>query len=108
VCTFRLTVVIKRVRKGSVKVHRTEYGLALVSRKGIGKRHCRVYTAKKISVPRNLLLNSEEIGPKKQWQTKNCRFLKVLEGKSKKRQIKFILAVRVRKGGLGWLQYQTH
>jgi hypothetical protein len=30
------------------------------------------------------------------------------EAKSKKRQIKFILAVRVRKWGLGWLQYQTH
>lgn len=39
---------------------------------------------------------------------KKLPFLKVLGRKSKKRQIKFILAVRVRKGGLGWLQYQTH
>jgi hypothetical protein len=39
---------------------------------------------------------------------KKLPFLESFRGKSKKRQIKFILAVRVRKGGLGWLQYQTH
>lgn len=83
------------------KMHRTEYSLALVSRKGIGTGHCRVYTRKKISVPRNLLLISEEIGPKKQWQTKNCRFLKVLGGRAKRDKLNSFLPLGLGKGDWG-------
>jgi hypothetical protein len=44
-----------------------------------------IYARKKISVPRNLLLNSEEIGPKKQWQTQKLPFLESFSGGRAKR-----------------------
>lgn len=51
------------------------------------------FFSKELCVPCNLLLISRETGPKKQWQPKNRRLLKVF-GKWHREQIKCIIAAR--------------